>query len=87
MEKIIVWNNKIKNCQFMFYKLSNITNIDFSNFDTSQVTNMSYMFYNCYKLQSLDLNNFNTSNVIDMQYMFANSDLQSLNLKILILQK
>ena len=53
-------------------------NIDFTNFDTSNVIDMSYMFYYC-NIASLDLG-FDTSNVTDMSYMFSYSNIDSLNL-------
>ena len=40
----IIWNNTIKDCNSMFYNLKNIINLDFSNFDTSEVTSMNCMF-------------------------------------------
>ena len=58
------------NCYSMFYKCSNITKINLSNFDTSQVTNMYSMFDGCLSLTSLDLSNFDTSQVINMRSMF-----------------
>lgn len=57
-------------CHAMFRDCSNLTQIDLSNFDTSQVTDMCFMFYNCERLKEIDLNNFNTSNVTDMSSMF-----------------
>ena len=59
---------------FMFYNISTITDISFSNdFELGEVRNMSYMFYNC---QSTCIPNFiekiNTKNVTDMSYMFYN---------------
>ena len=56
----------------MFYSKSNITSIDFTNFDTSQVISMEYMFRNCSKLISLDVSSFDTSRVTNMQQMFSN---------------
>ena len=64
----------------MFSELSNITKIDFSEFDTSYVINMSRMFSGCIRLTSLDLSNFITSKVIVMNGMFQESGLISLNL-------
>ena len=65
----------------MFATCRNLTSIDFSVFDTSNVTNMSYMFYECSNLTSLDLSSFNTSNVTNMSYMFYEcSNLTSLDL-------
>ena len=69
------------NSSYMFNKLSGLTEIDLSVFDTSIVTNMSYMFSYCRGLTTLDLSSFDTSNVTDMSYMFMFcSALTSINL-------
>ena len=52
------YNYSMTNCNLMFYGLSNIIKIDFSNFDSSKVTNMQRMFSDCTLLQSIDLTNF-----------------------------
>ena len=57
-------------CHAMFRDCSNLTQIDLSDFNTSNVTDMCFMFHNCEKLKGIDLNNFNTFNVIDMSCMF-----------------
>ena len=57
------------NMDSMFYGSDNVTNLDLSNFDTSNVTNMNYML-NCESLTNLNIRNFDTSNVTDMSYMF-----------------
>ena len=65
----------------MFYNCSNIYEINFLNFDTSQVMTMHNMFCHCELLTSLNLSNFDTSNVLDMSYMFYFCELiTSLNL-------
>ena len=62
-------------------KISDILDLDLSNFDTSQVTDMRYMFDGMHKLTVLNLSNFDTSQVTDMSYMFRNmSDLTTLDL-------
>ena len=66
----LTWDNAINYCSGMFRDCANITEIDLSKFDTSQVISMSFMFYNCSQLTSLDLSNFKTSNVTSMSYMF-----------------
>ena len=48
----------------------NLTFLNISNFDTSNVNDMNNMFYNCSLLNSLDLSNFDTSNVNNIKYMF-----------------
>ena len=54
-----------------FNDFSEMTSIDLSALDTSNVTNMGGMFANCNSLTSLDLSNFDTSKVTDMSYMFT----------------
>ncbi len=61
---------EMKNAFYMFYGCSNLTSLDLSKFDTSQVTNMSGMFMNCYNLTSLDLSKFDTSQVTNMSHVF-----------------
>ncbi len=69
------------NSSKLFYQLSNLTTLDMSIFDTSNVTNMNYMFYNCSALTSLDVRGFNTSKVTDMSNMFYScKSLTSLNI-------
>ena len=55
---------------FMFSGCSNLTTLDVSGFDTSNVTNMSKMFGGCSSLTELEVSNFDTSNVTSMFSMF-----------------
>lgn len=55
---------------FLFYFRTNLTSIDLTGFNTSNVTNMMGMFQDCSKLTSLDLSEFNTSKVTDMSQLF-----------------
>ena len=57
-----------------------LENIDFSEFDTSQVTNMNHMFYWC-SIDILDLGSFDTSKVTDMSCMFNYCKTNSLDLR------
>ena len=50
----------------MFHGCSSLKELNFSNFNTNNVTNMRYMFNGCSSLKKLDLSNFNTNNVTDM---------------------
>ena len=54
----------------MFSYLSNVTKIDTTKWDTSNVTNMENMFYNCNSLTDVDVSNWNVSNVEYMTSMF-----------------
>mgnify|MGYP001016668818 CR=1 FL=1 len=55
-------------------KMSNLTNINMSGFNTEKVKNMNYMFYQLNKLTTLNLSNFNTSNTTSMRGMFDGLD-------------
>ena len=78
----LIWKYPINDCSCMFYKLSNITEIDLSYFNSSLVTNMAFMFSECSSLTSLNLTNFDTKLVSDMLGMFSDCiSLSSLYLK------
>ena len=74
---------------FLFSECHNITEIDFSNFNSTLANEMHMMFYNCISLTSINFKNFDTSNVNDMQEMFKNCmnltslDLSSFNTSLL----
>ena len=51
-------------------KIKNITTLNLSNFDTSQVIYMESMFYGVRNLTTLNLSNFDTSKVTNMRTMF-----------------
>lgn len=54
----------------MFYKCTNLTELDLSKWDTSNVTDMQSMFSGCKSLTTLDLSSFNISKVANMNSMF-----------------
>ncbi|MCM1233726.1 MAG: BspA family leucine-rich repeat surface protein, partial [Ruminococcus flavefaciens] len=65
----------------LFDGFKDLSSIDLSDFNTSQIVDMNHMFYNCNYLYSLDVSGFDTGKVTDMSYMFAGcSDLKSLDL-------
>ena len=66
----LIWDDKLNNCEYMFYRCYKITEIDLSNFNTSNITSMLGIFYECSSLTSINLSNFDTSKVIDMYAMF-----------------
>ena len=59
-------------CYKMFYNCESLTQLDLSNFNTSNVVNMSEMFAGCSKLIQLDLSNFDTKRVTNMAALFNN---------------
>ena len=78
----LVWHNEVKSCYSMFCYCYDIIEIDFSNFDTSEVTDMPWMFYDCTSLKSLDLSNFDTSKLNSVQEMFKGcKNLEYINMK------
>lgn len=81
--------SQVVNMSEMFSNSKNLTELDLSNFDTSNVTTMYAMFtmwnntddvYSDGNLIKLDLSSFDTSKVVSMRDMFAyNVNLSSLN--------
>ena len=65
----------------MFSYLDNVSSLDLSGLDTSNMTSTSYMFYKSTSLTSIDLSGFDTSKVVNMSSMFAGcTNLKDLNL-------
>ncbi len=58
---------------FMFTNIT-MTEIDLSNFDTSNVTNMKSMFHGCTRLEVLDVSSFDMTNVTKVLYMFESAN-------------
>ena len=84
----MIWNGAVSNCDYLFYGCKNIIEIDFTYFDTSEVTSMYYMFRECESLKSINILNLNTKNVKNMGYLFSKCeslislDLSSFDTKI-----
>ncbi len=77
----LIWYDKLRKTTNMFYNCKDITEIDLSNFDSSQIEVMSLMFSKCSSLIYLNFTNINTSKVITMSNMFYGcSSLSSLDL-------
>jgi len=68
------WSNGLTDCTRMFYGLSNLIEVDLSNFDFSQEIDMSLMFRDCYNLEYIKFNNNIENKIIvsGMSYMFIN---------------
>ena len=77
----LLFNVRIRDCSYMFYNSTNITEIDLSLFDTKYTNNMKMMFENCENLISINFDSFNTEKVSDMNSMFKScKNLNSLDL-------
>jgi len=72
--KSLVISNGVKlheDVSYLFSGLHDLTSLDLSNLDTSNVKNMTGMFDNCHSLTTLNISNFNTSKVKNMDSMFG----------------
>jgi len=77
----LLWKNNIDTTQNIFRGCSDITEINLSNFDASQVTDMGFIFKGCSSLISIDFTNLNTANIKNLQGIFDScSSLTSLDL-------
>ena len=77
----LIWTKPLRSCRGMFYGCSDISELDLSNFDASEVTSMMHMFRDCISLTSINLNDLNTSKVESFWNLFRNcKSLTSVNL-------
>ena len=65
------WNDKIDNCHSMFDGLTNLKEVDLSNFDGSEILSMAYMFWDCTNLESVNLSNFKTPSLTNIGLLFS----------------
>ena len=78
---ILKFSSSLSSCASMFQGCNQITEIDLTNFDSSQVQNMDYMFDGCTSLKTIKFGNFQTSKLKIMEYVFQNCEqLESLDL-------
>ena len=70
----LIWNNKVTSCENFFSLLTNIIEVDLSEFDFSEVTSMNGMFSSCINLEYINFDNINTSSLIDMSFMFQDCE-------------
>ena len=57
------------NCLYLFEGCINLTEVDLSRFDVSDVWGFKRMFYNCQSLTSLDLSSLDMQNATNTDYM------------------
>ncbi len=58
-------------CGSLFAGLEKLTEIDFANFDTTNLRGVSSMFYGCTSLENIDVSSFHTENVLSFSKMFG----------------
>ena len=68
---VLYFNFIIETCEKMFFKLTDIEEIDLSNFDFSGIRSINNMFHNCTSLKKVEFGNINTSSLSYMEYLFA----------------
>ena len=66
----LIWENNIDKTTCMFINCIDITEVDLTNFDSSEVTNIHAMFFGCTSLISVNMPNFNVYNDILNTRMF-----------------
>ena len=59
----------------MFYNCNSLTQLDVSNWDTSESTEMNSMFMDCTQLSAIDISNWNVEKVTTMGNMFTGANL------------
>ena len=80
------FNEVIKSFGYFFYpgydsNAKNITSVDFSNFNWSNLNDMYYLFKGCLALKSVNFSNYDLSKVTNMRYAFDScSSLESVTL-------
>ena len=71
--------SEVTNMEYMFPKLTKITELDVSHFDTRNVTNMYGTLGYIPKVTKLDVSHFDTRNVTNMRAMFYNTGCSQLD--------
>ena len=67
-------DTNITSMKEMFYGCTNLTYVNTTNWNTTNVTNMYYAFCNT-KISEINVTSFNTDKVTNMEYMFGNCSL------------
>ena len=77
----LICDSGVTDISHLFSYCMNLTTLDVSNFNTSNVMYMQEMFYYCRSLTTLDVSNFDTSKVTNIADMFNTcQNLTTLNL-------
>ena len=68
---VLYFNFIIETCGKMFFELTDIEEIDLSNFDFSGIRSINNMFHNCTSLKKVGFGNINTSSLSYVEYLFT----------------
>ena len=76
------WYERFSNLDNIFYNISNLVEVDFSNFNSTGIVSMKNLFYFCSNLKKINFgSHFDTSLVTNMESMFKEcNSLEYLNL-------
>ena len=66
----IIFKKKLISCAGMFYKSENLTEIDISKFDCSNVLSCNSMFWGCDELRAINLGKLDFASSRSFKYMF-----------------
>ena len=69
-------NAQLTNYSKLFHECSNITEIKFENFDTSNIITLAESFYKCSQLKSIDLSDWDISKVTNISSLFENRSIR-----------
>lgn len=75
IKSIIIRNmntSNIRNMSFLFYQVTNLTELDLSDWYTPNVTSVKYMFGLCRNLEIVNISNFDLTNCSSVSDMFYN---------------
>ena len=66
-----IFTNTLTKTDFLFFECKSIITMNFSNFNTQDVTNMRNMFFGCESLKDINLSNLNTEKVTNLSGLFG----------------
>ena len=69
---MIEFKKSLNSVESLFENITELKNIDLSNFDMSEITNMDSMFSGCSSLEDIIFSKVDTKNVKSMNYLFKN---------------
>ena len=64
------WNYKLSDCGYMFSGLTNLKEVDLSNFDGTEIKSMFLMFWNCNYLETVNFTNLKTPSLTHIHGLF-----------------
>ena len=68
---ILGWNFPLTLLDEMFINMDYVIEVDFSNFDCSNLVSLNSIFFSCISLERVNFENCDTSKVVDVSYMFS----------------